>query len=148
MSKIPFIIYFISHFLYRYKIPFVPTLLMYVNRIMWGAYIPPSAKLGRNCKFGYGGSAVVIHGRAVIGENCSIGPAVTIGGRSKKYEVPIIGRDVYIGGGAKILGDVTIGDNVVIGANAVVVNDIPSGCIVVGIPGKIIKQNIKMKDYV
>ena len=148
MSRIPYFIYYISHILFNYKIPVLPTLLMYINRIMWGAYIPPSAKLGKNCKFGYGGSGVVIHARAVIGDNCLISPAVTIGGRSKKYEVPVIGNNVYIGGGAKILGDVTVGDDVVIGANAVVIDDIPSGCIVVGIPAKVIKRDIKMEDYV
>ena len=35
----------------------------------------------------------------------------------------------------------------VIGANAVVVNDIPSGSLVVGIPGKVIKSNIKKSEY-
>lgn len=148
MSKLPFLLYQLSHFIYRFKIPLLPTLIMYINRIMWGAYIPPSCTIGKNCKFGYGGSAVVIHARAVIGDNCLINPAVTIGGRSKKFEVPKIGNNVYIGGGAKILGDVTIGDDVVIGANAVVIEDVPSGCIVVGIPAKVIKRNIKMEDYV
>jgi len=148
MSRLPYYIYYLSHILYKLKIPILPTLIMYINRILWGAYIPASSKLGKNCKFGYGGSAVVIHARAVIGNSCLISPAVTIGGRSKKYEVPVIGNNVYIGGGAKILGDVTIGNNVVIGANSVVLNDIPSGSIVVGIPAKIIKSNIKMEDYV
>ena len=140
MSNLPYYIYLISHMLYKYKIPMIPKIIMYLNRILWGAYIPASAKIGKNCKFGYGGSAVVIHARAVIGDNCLINPAVTIGGRSKKYKVPVIGNNVYIGGGAKILGDVRIGDEVVIGANAVVIEDVPSGCIVVGIPGKIIKS--------
>ena len=49
---------------------------------------------------------------------------------------------------SKILGPIKIGDNVVIGANAVVVKDIPSGSLVVGIPAKIIKSNIKKTDYV
>ena len=148
MSKLPYWLYLFYHKLYTYKIPLLPTIFMYINRILWGAYIPASTVIGKNCKFGYGGSGVVIHARAVIGINCLISPAVTIGGRSKKYEVPIIGNNVYIGGGAKILGDVTIGNDVVIGANSVVIESIPSGSIVVGIPAKIIKSNIKMEDYV
>ena len=47
-----------------------------------------------------------------------------------------------------MLGPITIGDNVVIGANSVVVKDIPSGSLVVGVPAKIIKSNIKKSDYV
>ncbi len=119
---------------------------MYINRIIWGAYIPPSAKISKGTRFGYGGSSVVIHARAVIGKNCIISPCVTIGGRSKIYEVPTIGDGVFIGGGAKVLGNVKIGNNVVIGANAVVVHDVPDNCIVAGIPAKIIKQGIRMED--
>ena len=47
--------------------------------------------IGGGTKFAYGGIAVVIHARAVIGKNCVIGQCVTIGGRSKHYAVPIIG---------------------------------------------------------
>ena len=148
MSKIPYLIYFISNLFYKIKVPFIPTLLMYINRIVWGAYIPPSCKIGHSSKFGYGGSGVVIHDRAVIGKKCVIGPGVTIGGRSKQYKVPEIGDNVFIGSGAKILGNVTIGNDVVIGANAVVINDVPDNCIVVGIPAKIIKRNIRVEDYV
>ncbi|MCY1462204.1 Serine acetyltransferase [compost metagenome] len=61
--------------------------------------------------------------------------------------MPIIGDDCYIASGAKILGPITIGNNVVIGANAVVLKDIPDGCIVVGIPARIIKTGIISKDY-
>ena len=148
MSRIPYYFYLLYHFLYKNKIPLLPQLLMYLNRIIWGAYIPPSCQLGKGVRFGYGGSAVVIHARAVVGENTIINPAVTIGGRSKQYDVPIIGNNVYIGGGAKILGDIKVGDNVVIGANAIVIHDVPSNSVVAGIPAKVIKSNIKMEDYV
>lgn len=148
MSRMPYYLYLVYHFLYMKKIPLFPTLLMYINRILWGAYIPPSCKLGKGLKFGYGGSAVVIHAKAIVGSNCIINPAVTIGGRSKQVEVPIIGDNVYIGGGAKVLGSLKIGNNVVIGANAVVITNVPSNSVVAGIPAKIIKENIKMEDYV
>lgn len=121
---------------------------MWINRILFGAYIPPSCNIGKGSRFGYGGSAVVIHARAIIGKNCLISPAVTIGGRSRIYDVPVIGDNVFIGGGVKVLGNVKIGNNVVIGANAVVIHDIPDNCIVAGIPAKIIKTNINVEDYV
>jgi acetyltransferase-like isoleucine patch superfamily enzyme len=35
---------------------------------------------------------------------------------------------------------VTIGDYCIIGANSVVTRDIPMGCIVAGVPAKILKQ--------
>jgi serine O-acetyltransferase len=117
-------------------------------RQFFACYIPYSASLGKNIILGYGGLGVVIHGRAVIGNDCHIDQNVTIGGTSKKYEVPVLGDNVYVGAGAKILGPITIGDNVVIGANAVVVNDIPSNSLAVGVPAKIIKSGIKKSDYV
>ena len=106
------------------------------------------AKIGKGVRFAYGGSGVVIHARASIGDNCIIGPCSTVGGRSRIYNVPKIGNNVYIGGGSKILGDVTIGDNVVIGANAVVLKNVADNCIVAGIPATVIKKDIDIKDYV
>ena len=148
MSRIPYYIYIISNFFYRFKIPILPTMFVWINRIIWGAYIPTSCKLGQGTKFGYGGSGVVIHARARLGRNCLISPCVTIGGRSRIYDVLVIGDNVFIGGGAKVLGNVKIGNNVVIGANAVVIYDVPDNCIVAGMPAKIIKTNIKVEDYV
>lgn len=52
----------------------------------------------------------------------------------------MIGKHCVIGAGACVLGEITIGDNVKIGANAVVLTDIPDNCTVVGVPGKIVKQ--------
>ncbi|MDC0083068.1 hypothetical protein OAI64_02495 [Schleiferiaceae bacterium] len=115
---------------------------------MFGCYLPYQLKLGSNFILGYGGLGVVIHDRAIIGDDCHIDQNVTVGGTSKKKGVPIFGSHVYVGAGAKILGPITIGDNVVIGANAVVVSDVPSGSLVVGIPGRVIKSNILKSQYV
>ena len=98
-------------------------------------------------KFAYGGIALVIHSRAIIGKNCIVGQCVTIGGRSRHYDVPKIGDNVYIGAGAKILGPITVGNNSVIGAGAVVLKDVPENSIIVGIPAKVIKTNINSKDF-
>jgi serine O-acetyltransferase len=148
MSRLPFYLYWLSNLMYRMKIPVIPKMIMFINRILFGAYIPPSAKIGKGVRFAYGGSGVVIHARASIGDNCIIGPCSTVGGRSRIYNVPKIGNNVYIGGGSKILGDVTIGDNVVIGANAVVLKNVADNCIVAGIPATVIKKDIDIKDYV
>lgn len=148
MSKLPYLLYKISRYFYKLRVPLIHTIIMVINRVVLGAYIPATCEIGNGTRFSYGGSSVVIHARAVIGKNCTIGPCVTIGGRSRKINVPIIGDNVYIGGGSKVLGDVTIGNNVVIGANSVILESIPNNCIVVGIPGRIIKRGIEPKDYV
>lgn len=130
-----------------FRIPIVPQLLIVFIRIIFSCKIGLGAKLGKGVVLGYGGLGVVIHGRAVIGENTSVGTNVTIGGTSGGVEVPTIGKNVIISTGAKVIGNVNIGDNCVIGANAVVLNDIPDNCVAVGVPAKVIKKNISIEDY-
>ena len=140
---------FLQRLSYRLrKIPFLPKLITYFIRFIFGCYLPYQVKLSKNFVIGYGGIGVVIHARTVIGDDCHIDQNVTIGGTSKKYEVPIIGNHVYIGAGAKVLGPIKIGNNVVIGANSVVVNDVPDNSLVLGIPGKVVKSGILKSEYV
>lgn len=140
-------LYKLANLLWRKRVPLVPKLITYLIRLIYGGYVPHSAKIGEGTKLGYGALGIVIHSRAIIGMNCLIHSGVTIGGTSKKYNVPVIGDNVLVGSGAKIIGPVKVGSNVVIGANSVVTIDIPDGSLVVGLPGKIIKSNINIDDY-
>lgn len=84
---------------------------MVVNRLIFGAYIPPSCVIGKGAKFSYGGSGVVIHSRVSIGLNCVIGTGVTIGGRgrhSRDAGAPVVGDNVFIATGAKVLGPIVL----------------------------------------
>lgn len=148
MSRIVLIMHGIIFNLNRFGIPFLPGLLnkLFI-RLLFGCQLGVGTTFGKNVLLGYGGLGVVIHKRAVVGNNVSIGTGVTIGGTSKKYEVPTIGDNTIISSGAKILGPISIGKNCVIGANAVVLDDIPDNCVVVGIPAKIVKRNIDIADY-
>lgn len=139
--------YRIANWLYRHHVPVLPKLIYYIQYVLFNCSLPGSCTLQGGVKFAYGGIATVVHARAVIGKNCTIGQCVTIGGRSKHYEVPKIGNNVYIGAGAKILGPVIIGDNSVIGAGAVVLENVPANSVVAGIPAKIIKTNIDPHDF-
>lgn len=56
----------------------------------------------------------------------------------------IIGNNVWMGMNSTILKGVKIGDNVIIAAGAVVTKSIPSGCVVAGVPAKIISS---YEDY-
>ena len=49
--------------------------------------------------------------------------------------------NVMISAGAKILGSFTIGENSKIGAGSVVLNEVPPNSTVVGVPGRVIKQD-------
>lgn len=86
-----------------------------------------------------------------IGEGCFIGRDVIIrsydGHQIEKegYQVsaPIrIGNHVWIGQRAMILKGVTIGDGAVIAAGAIVTKDVPAHSVVVGVPAKVVEENI------
>lgn len=122
--------------------------LDYLNYLIFNSSIPATAKIGYGTKLSKGGIAIIIHERAVIGENCIIGSCVLIGGRSKIYNVPSIGDNVYIGSGAKILGDISIGSGSIIAPNSVVLKNIEKNTIVAGIPAIVKKENITIKDFI
>lgn len=128
-----------ERWLYLHHIPFLPVLIKAGIRIIWGGVIPYQANIGAGTIIGYQGLGIVIHKKAVIGENCHISPNVTIGGTSNFPEVPVIGNNVDIGAGANIIGPIHIGDNVTIGAGAVVICDLPDDCVAVGVPAKVVK---------
>lgn len=52
----------------------------------------------------------------------------------------VIGDDVWIGANAVVLPNVSIGRHCVIAAGAIVTKDVPDGCVVAGVPAKIIKR--------
>lgn len=51
-----------------------------------------------------------------------------------------IGNGVWIGEGAAIMPGVTLGNGCIVGTNAVVTHSFPDGCIIAGIPAKVIKR--------
>ncbi len=107
--------------------------------LVFNSHVPGSAKIGRFSKAAYGGSGVIIHKDAIVGERVLFGQGTTIGRQLDPLGVPRVGDDVYIATGAKILGDIRVGNNVIIGANAVVIRDVPDNSIVAGVPAKLIK---------
>lgn len=143
----PYHFYRVSHYLYTRKVPFLPKMTDYFVRLIFGCWLPHTAKIGKGLKLGYGGMCVVIHSNAVIGDNVHIDQGVTLGGNATEYGAPKIGNNIYIGCGAKVLGPVTVGDGVVIGANAVVIQDVPANTVAAGVPAHIIHENIDISEY-
>ncbi len=52
----------------------------------------------------------------------------------------VIGNNVWLGDKVAVLSGVHIGNNVIVAANAVVTKDIPDGCVVAGVPARIIRK--------
>ena len=136
MSKLPYYIYRVTRVFYLLRIFPIAYALMLLNRIIFGLYLPGEARLGRGVRFGYGGSGVVIHKDAVIGDNVVIGPGVVIGGKSGIAQVPVIGHGCFLAAGSKILGPVMLGNNVTVGVNSVVLQSFDDGAVVAGIPAR------------
>ncbi len=134
----------VAHFLYRRRLFFIARLISQLSRFFTGIEIHPGATIGKSFFIDHG-MGVVIGETAIIGDNVLIYQGVTLGGTGlvKGKRHPTIGNNVVIGGGAKILGDITIGENSYIGANAVVIKDVPPNSTVVGVPGRITKQEGK-----
>ena len=72
-----------------------------------------------------------------IGKNFSCIHCTTIGAHKGRA---VIGDDVSLGANVTIIGNVHIGNNVTIGAGSVVVKDIPDNCIAVGNPARVVKM--------
>ena len=148
MSKVVLIIHRVIFNMKTLGIPLFPEIMNKIFiRLLFGCQLGIGTKIGNKVDLAYGGIGIVIHERAVIGNNVYIGSGVTIGGTTNKHEVPCIGDNTMISSGAKILGPIKIGKNCVIGANAVVLNDVPDNSVAVGVPAKIIKRNISIKEY-
>jgi serine O-acetyltransferase len=107
-------------------------------RNVYGIELPYSAQVGRRVVFEHQ-HGIVVHGNAVVGDDCVLRQGATLGMRSiaRRHEAPVLGRGVDVGAGAKILGPVRIGDGAVVGANAVVLEDVPAGALAVGVPARV-----------
>ncbi len=134
----------ISRLLFQLRIPILPRFFSQLARFLTGIEIHPGAQINEGLFIDHG-MGVVIGETAVVGKNVTLYQGVTLGGTGKEKgkRHPNIGDNVVIGTGAKILGNITIGNNSYIGANAVVVKDVPANSTVVGVPGRITKQDGK-----
>ncbi|MFA5319939.1 MAG: serine O-acetyltransferase EpsC [Candidatus Omnitrophota bacterium] len=141
------ICYRFARIFFSLKLYLPARLISQFGRQWTGIEIHPGAVIGRGLFIDHG-MGVVIGETAVVGNNVLLYQGVTLGGTGlqKGKRHPTIGDNVVIGAGAKVLGDITVGDNSYIGANAVVIKDVPPNSTVVGVPGRITRQDGKKMD--
>lgn len=116
-------------------------------------YLTGDLKIGDGTWIGH--EALIVGGDAevVIGMNVDIGPRVTIAtgthelftipGRAagRGYSLPISIEDgVWIGVGATVLGSAIVGRSSMIGAGSLVRGNVEPGCIVAGVPARVINS--------
>jgi serine O-acetyltransferase len=137
----------VAHQLYKIGIPFFPRLISQLSRFLTGIEIHPGAVIGKGVFIDHG-MGVVIGETAIVGDYALIYQGVTLGGTGKQTgkRHPTLGANVAVGAGAKVLGNIQIGNNVRIGAGSVVLRDVPSDTTVVGVPGRITRQDKTSTD--
>lgn len=129
--------YRVERFFYTHHMKLLSRLIFRLIYLQFNCYIPPSASIGKGSVFPHG-IGIVIHHKAVIGDNCTIYQNVTIGGGDNI----VIGNNCVIGCSASIIGgNLIIGNGVTIGANTFVNFSVPDGSLVVGSKGKIVRSD-------
>ena len=107
-----------------------------------GIEIHPGAQIGKGLFIDHG-TGVIIGETTIIGDNVTLYQGVTLGGTGKETgkRHPTLEDNVMVSAGAKVIGSFTIGRNSKIGAGSVVIEEVPPNCTVVGVPGRIVRQN-------
>lgn len=138
--------YKLAHKLYKRKHYFLARWISQRSARKTGIEIHPGAKIGKGFFIDHG-HGVIIGETAIIGDNVTLYQGVTLGGTGKEKgkRHPTIEDNVMISAGAKVLGSFTVGANSKIGAGSVVLREVPPNSTVVGVPGRVVKQdNMKM----
>lgn len=132
----------LAHWCWKKKLLFFARFISQFSRFITGIEIHPGAKIGRRFFIDHG-MAVVIGETCDIGDNVTIYQGVTLGGTGKEKgkRHPTVEDNVLISTGAKVLGSITIGKNSKVGGGSVVLQDVPPNSTVVGIPGRVVKQD-------
>jgi len=103
-------------------------------QVMASAIVHNDVEIGIQC---------IINTRALVEHDCvlkdgvEIAPGAVLCGRVR------VGENSWIGANATVGPRVVIGDNSIIGAGAVVMTDIPSNVVAVGVPARVIRENLK-----
>lgn len=88
---------------------------------------------------------VIVNRGALIGHHASVGRFCSIQPGANVAGACAIGEATYVGMGAVILDHISVGSHVVVGAGTVVTHDVPDRVQVVGVPARVVKENIEGK---
>jgi len=136
------LIHRLAHRLWKWNLKTLARWVSQMSRWMTGIEIHPGATIGHRFFIDHG-MGIVIGETAEIGDDVTVYQGVTLGGTSwkKGKRHPTLEDGVIVGAGAKVLGPFIVGKNARVGSNAVVTKEVPEGATVVGIPGRIVRQN-------
>ena len=128
----------LSHWLHRHHVPVLPRLLYALTRVVFSIALPPGAQVGQDVWFGYSDLGIVVHSRAVIGDQAKFSQIVTIDGRTLLFEVRVLEDDKKVGALACLLEPIRTGRVAKIGSKTVVLIDLSACARAVGIIAKLL----------
>jgi serine O-acetyltransferase len=133
-----------AHWLWRRNLTTIARIVSHISRLLTGIEIHPGARIGQRVFIDHG-MGVVIGETAEVGNDVTLYQGVSLAGTSleKGKRHPTVEDWVVVGAGAAILGPIVVGRHSRIGAGSVVVQPVPPHSTVVGIPGKIVKEEGK-----
>lgn len=136
------VLYRAAHFLHVRGFRLLARMISAFGRFATGIEIHPGARIGHGVFIDHG-TGVVIGETTEIGNNVTIYQGATLGGTGKDTgkRHPTLENDVMVSAGAKVLGPLTVGAHSKIGAGSVVLKDVPPYSTVVGVPGRVVKQD-------
>lgn len=132
----------LAHWLWRRRLQLIARVVAHLSRFLTGIEIHPAARIGPGLFIDHG-MGVVIGETTEIGSNVTLYQGVVLGGTGKEKgkRHPTVGDNVVIATGASVLGSFRVGDNSRIGAGSVVLQEVPPNSTVVGVPGRVVREN-------
>ena len=132
----------LTHQMYLLGFRTAARLLSQIARFFTQVEIHPGATIGEGLFIDHG-CGIVIGETAIVGDDVTLFQGVTLGGTGKEKgkRHPTLDDGGMVSSGARVLGNIHIGKNVKIGAGSVVLQDVPANSTVVGIPGRVVKQD-------
>lgn len=136
----------------RYIEQVVPYGLPFATLIHPTAHVSRTSTVGEGCILGVNtvvashtriGRHVIVNRGASVGHHTQIGDYVTISPGAMVAGRCEVGDGSYIAMGAIVIDSIKIGRNSVIGAGAVVTRDVPDNVQVLGMPARVVKENIE-----
>jgi sugar O-acyltransferase (sialic acid O-acetyltransferase NeuD family) len=103
-------------------------------QVMPAAIIHNDAKIGLQC---------IVNTRSLVEHDCVLEDGVEIGPGAVLCGRVHVGAHTWVGANATIRPRITIGPNCIIGAGSVVVTDIPGNSVAVGVPARVVRENLR-----
>lgn len=107
-----------------------------------GSVVFAKAVVNAGAKIGLGS---IINTGATVDHDCLLGQGVHLSPGVHLAGKVSVGSYSQVGIGTSVIQQVFIGENVLIGAGSVIANNIKNNVVVMGVPGRVVKENVSCK---